>query len=61
MSTELRCKDCGRWYGGEDEGLGPCNVKRMRGDRKYITFGLHLCDEASIVGDGDKDPSHGPE
>ena len=59
MSKELRCKDCGRWYGGEDEGFGPCSVKRNRGDPKYITFGAHLCDEPSVVGDTDKDQSNG--
>ena len=43
--SELRCKDCRYWYGAEDEGAGPCSLKHGRGERKFLTWGLHLCDE----------------
>ncbi len=42
---EMRCKDCEKWYGAEDDGFGPCSIKNARGDAKYITFGMHRCDE----------------
>lgn len=42
---ELRCKDCRYWYGAEDDEYGPCQVKQSRGDRRFVTFGGHLCDE----------------
>jgi len=41
----LVCKDCRYWYGAEDEGFGPCSLKHMRGERKYLTWGSHACDE----------------
>ena len=45
-TTELRiCKSCEKWYGGEDDGYGPCAIKHMRGDKRFITYGYHVCDE----------------
>lgn len=41
----LHCRDCPMWYGGEDEGWGPCSLKHQRGDERYLTHGRHLCDE----------------
>lgn len=45
----LVCKDCRYWYGAEDEGFGPCSLKHMRGERKYLTRGLHECDEKAAL------------
>jgi len=45
----LQCKDCDKWYGGEDDEFGPCNLKHMRGDRNYITFGYRDCDEPDML------------
>lgn len=42
---EHRCKDCRYWYGAEDDEYGPCQIKQSRGDRRFVTFGGHLCDE----------------
>lgn len=39
------CKDCNRWYGQEDDEFGPCMYKHARKDAKYVTHGLHECDE----------------
>ena len=50
MAKELRCKDCAFWYGGEDFGFGPCQVKLQRGDKEYITHGQHDCDEPAVKG-----------
>jgi len=41
----MRCKDCEKWYGAEDDDYGPCSIKHARGDKKYITHGDHRCDE----------------
>ncbi len=41
----MRCKDCRKWYGAEDDGFGPCSIKNSRGDGRYITFAMHKCDE----------------
>jgi len=43
--SPLHCRDCPMWYGGEDEGWGPCSIKHRRGDDRYLTWGGHLCDE----------------
>lgn len=43
--TPLRCRDCPMWYGGEDDGWGPCSLKHQRGDVRYLTHGSHVCDE----------------
>ncbi len=45
----LVCKDCRYWYGAEDEGFGPCSLKHMRGERKYLTWGSHACDEKAAL------------
>ena len=45
----LHCKDCPRWYGAEDEELGPCSIKHARGDKKYLTQGYHECDEPEQI------------
>jgi hypothetical protein len=45
----LHCKDCPRWYGAEDEELGPCSIKHVRGDKKYLTHGTHECDEPEQI------------
>lgn len=42
---ELYCKDCRYWYGAEDDEYGPCQIKQARGDRRFVTFGGHVCDE----------------
>lgn len=44
-AVTLHCRDCPMWYGGEDEGWGPCSLKHQRGDERYLTHGRHLCDE----------------
>jgi hypothetical protein len=41
----LQCKGCRYWYGAEDDEYGPCQLKHMRGDPKFVTFGIHDCDE----------------
>ncbi|MHB1434900.1 MAG: hypothetical protein ACYCPN_01035 [Thermoplasmata archaeon] len=41
----LYCRDCPMWYGGEDDGWGPCSIKHRRGDDRYLTWGGHRCDE----------------
>jgi len=48
----LKCKDCTYWYGAEDDEVGPCSIKNMRGEKKYMTFGLHDCDEGLIAKQG---------
>ena len=50
MAKGLRCKECAFWYGGEDFGFGPCQLKMQRGDRAYITHGQHDCDEPTVKG-----------
>lgn len=42
---EHRCKMCRYWYGAEDDEYGPCQIKQSRGDRRFVTFGGHVCDE----------------
>jgi hypothetical protein len=44
----LHCKDCPMWYGAEDDGWGPCSIKHRRGDRRYLTWGGHECDEGYV-------------
>jgi hypothetical protein len=46
----LKCKDCDNWFGAEDGEQGPCMLKNMRGDQKYITSGMHDCDEGLSYG-----------
>lgn len=41
----VQCKDCEFWYGAEDDGYGPCEIKNARGDARFVTFGTHRCDE----------------
>ena len=48
----LKCKDCTYWYGAEDDEVGPCSIKNMRGEKRYMTFGLHDCDEGLISKQG---------
>ena len=43
--ADHRCKECRYWYGAEDDEFGPCQIKQSRGDRRFVTFGGHLCDE----------------
>jgi len=54
MSREvlLKCKDCTYWYGAEDDEVGPCSIKNMRGEKRYMTFGLHECDEGFFAKHG---------
>ena len=40
------CKDCDKWYGQEDDELGPCMFKHRRKEKRYVTYGFHECDEA---------------
>jgi len=40
-----RCKDCDKWYGQEDDELGPCMYKHARSEAKYLTPGGMACDE----------------
>jgi hypothetical protein len=44
----LRCRDCPMWYGAEDEGWGPCQLKQQRADQRYLTYGGHECDEGYV-------------
>lgn len=39
------CKNCEKWYGSDDDGFGPCSIKNGRGDKRFITFACHHCDE----------------
>lgn len=41
----LRCSACRYWYGAEDDEYGPCQIKQARGDRRFVTYGGHACDE----------------
>ncbi len=41
-----RCRDCGKWYGAEDDEYGPCLYKNARDDDRFVTHGGHYCDEA---------------
>lgn len=45
----LQCKDCRYWYGAEDDEYGPCQLKHMRADAKFLTFGGHDCDEPQAL------------
>lgn len=47
----LQCKDCENWYGAEDDEFGPCMLKSMRGERRYITQGVFDCDEGRTTAD----------
>jgi len=47
----LQCKDCEHWYGAEDDEFGPCALKNMRGERRFITQGVFHCDEGRTVAD----------
>ena len=42
---DMLCKNCEKWYGADDDGFGPCSIKNSRGDKRYITFAFHRCDE----------------
>jgi len=44
-SSYGRCRDCDRWYGQEDDELGPCMYKHARADAKHLTPGGMACDE----------------
>jgi hypothetical protein len=44
-TMKLMCNDCEKWYGAEDDEYGPCSIKHARGDKKFITYGYHECDE----------------
>jgi len=48
----LNCKDCNLWYGAEDDEVGPCSIKNMRGDKRYMTIGTHDCDEGLMAAQG---------
>ena len=48
VSPHLQCKDCKYWYGAEDEEIGPCQIKHIRGDKAYLTHGMHECDEDEV-------------
>ena len=48
----LKCKDCNHWYGAEDDEVGPCSIKNMRGDKRYMTIGTHDCDEGPMATKG---------
>lgn len=43
--SPLHCKNCDRWYGAEDDEYGPCSIKHKRGDKSFVTYGNHECDE----------------
>ena len=45
----LRCRECARWYGAEDDEIGPCMVKHARGDARFLTHGSHPCDEPEVL------------
>ncbi|MGB9622848.1 MAG: hypothetical protein ACPL07_03280 [Candidatus Bathyarchaeia archaeon] len=49
--TRMKCKDCEKWYGAEDDDYGPCSIKHARGDKKFLTFGGHECDEVENLED----------
>ncbi|HLE97241.1 MAG TPA: hypothetical protein VI997_07715 [Candidatus Thermoplasmatota archaeon] len=57
--TELKCKDCRYWYGAEDDEYGPCQLKNVRGDARFVTFGLHDCDESQALREYDVAPKEG--
>ena len=48
----LKCKDCENWYGAEDDEVGPCTIKNQRGAKRYMTFGMHDCDEGMVAQPG---------
>jgi len=48
----LKCKDCENWYGAEDDEVGPCTIKNQRGAKRYMTFGMHNCDEGMVAQPG---------
>jgi hypothetical protein len=50
--TPLNCKDCQYWYGAEDDEVGPCSIKNMRGEKRYMTIGHHDCDEGFFAKHG---------
>lgn len=41
----LHCRVCRFWYGAEDDEYGPCSLKHMRTEPRYVTYGAHRCDE----------------
>ncbi len=41
----LRCMDCDKWYGAEDDEYGPCLYKNSRKEERFVTHGGHYCDE----------------
>ncbi|HKZ49155.1 MAG TPA: hypothetical protein VJ397_10285 [Thermoplasmata archaeon] len=44
-----RCRDCDKWYGQEDDELGPCMYKNARGEPRYLTAGGQACDEPEEI------------
>lgn len=54
-AVTLHCQDCPMWYGAENGGWGPCTIKNRRGDRRYLTWGGHACDEGYVVPDEELD------
>ena len=66
----MQCMDCTRWYGAEDDEIGPCMIKHARGDIRHLTHGSHACDEPENLaqyaartasgGDSDGDADHEP-
>jgi hypothetical protein len=46
LPVRHQCKDCDKWYGQEDDEYGPCMYKNARGEKRYVTYGYHDCDEA---------------
>lgn len=45
----IRCRECTRWYGAEDDEIGPCMLKHARGDPRFLTHGSHACDEPENI------------
>ena len=45
LPVRHQCKDCDKWYGQEDDEYGPCMYKNARGEKRYVTYGYHDCDE----------------
>ncbi len=56
-APELHCKDCRYWYGAEDDEYGPCQLKLVRKDARFVTFGSHSCDEPVARREYGVDPS----
>ncbi len=37
----ILCKNCGTWYGADEDGFVPCSIKNEREDALFITFAFH--------------------